>query len=172
MVNENKNENKFDINNEINHLEQNDVGILLRSEKIIQIFNSLKADSAESVWEKKYEKLIEIGKSWPGLNEESKTDENKIKGCQSQVWIKAELKGDKVLFYADSDALIVKGLVAIVVQVFSNSTPDEIIQFEPVFLKEIGFDTGLSPSRANGVYSMIKQIKYYGTAFKYLLSKT
>lgn len=123
-------------------------------------------------WEKRYEKIIELGKKWPGIADEFKTEDLKVKGCQSQVWIKAELTSDgKVKFVGDSDALLVKGLVALVLFVYSDESPDVILKIEPIFLKEIGFDSGLSPSRANGLYSMIKQIKYYATAFQYLLSR-
>ncbi len=123
-------------------------------------------------WEKRYEKIIELGKKWPGIADEFKTEDLKVKGCQSQVWIKAELTSDgKVKFVGDSDALLVKGLVALVLFVYSDESPDMILKIEPNFLKEIGFDSGLSPSRANGLYSMIKQIKYYATAFQYLLSR-
>ena len=123
-------------------------------------------------WEKKYEKIIELGKKWPGLEPELKIEDLKVKGCQSQVWIKADLTADKkIIFRGDSDALLVKGLVALVLTVYSNETPETILKMEPVFLKEIGFDSGLSPSRSNGLYAMIKQIKYYATAFQYLLSK-
>lgn len=128
--------------------------------------------SISTDWETKYEKIIEYGKKWPGLDENLKTEDLKVKGCQSQVWIKAELSADKkVVFKGDSDAVIVKGLVAIVLTVYSGESPDIILKTEPLFLKEIGFDSGLSPSRTNGLYSMIKQIKYYATAFQYLLSK-
>jgi cysteine desulfuration protein SufE len=128
--------------------------------------------SISTDWETKYEKIIEYGKKWPGLDENLKTEDLKVKGCQSQVWIKAELSADKkVVFKGDSDAVIVKGLVAIVLTVYSGESPDTILKTEPLFLKEIGFDSGLSPSRTNGLYSMIKQIKYYATAFQYLLSK-
>lgn len=128
--------------------------------------------SISTDWETKYEKIIEYGKKWPGLDEGLKTEDLKVKGCQSQVWIKAELSTDKkVVFKGDSDAVIVKGLVAIVLTVYSGESPDTILKTEPLFLKEIGFDSGLSPSRTNGLYSMIKQIKYYATAFQYLLSK-
>ncbi len=135
--------------------------------------NSVKKDfSIDTDWEKKYETIIEYGKKWPGLPDEQKVEDLKVKGCQSQVWIKAELSPDKkIIFTGDSDALIVKGLVAIVLSVYSNESPDVILKNEPLFLKEIGFDSGLSPSRSNGLYSMIKQIKYYATAFQYLLSK-
>ncbi len=123
-------------------------------------------------WEKKYEKIIELGKQWPGLTDAEKVEDLKVKGCQSQVWIKAELSPEKkIIFKGDSDALLVKGLVALALTIYSNETPDTILKTEPNFLKEIGFDSGLSPSRSNGLYSMIKQIKYYATAFQYLLSK-
>ncbi len=123
-------------------------------------------------WEKKYEKIIELGKKWPGMEEALKIDDLKVKGCQSQVWIKADLTADKkIVFRGDSDAILVKGLVALVLTVYSGETPETILKAEPVFLKEIGFDSGLSPSRSNGLFSMIKQIKYYATAFQYLLSK-
>lgn len=127
---------------------------------------------AQVDWETKYEKIIEYGKKWPGLPDELKIEDLKVKGCQSQVWIKAEPGPDKtILLRGDSDALIVKGLVAIVLTVYSGETPETILKTEATFLKEIGFDSGLSPSRSNGLYSMIKQIKYYATAFQYLLSK-
>ena len=133
--------------------------------------NMVKKFSHITDWEQKYEKLIELGKAWPGLPEEFKTEDLKVKGCQSQVWIKAELKDGKAFFQGDSDAIIVKGLVALVLSVYSNNTPEEIMKYDSGFLKEIGLDSGLSPSRTNGLYSMIKQIKYYATAFSYLLSK-
>lgn len=123
-------------------------------------------------WEKKYEKLIEFSKQWPALEESFKTDEYKIKGCQSQVWLKADFTADKTIkFSGDSDALIVKGILAMVLKVYSDETPKTILKTEPTFIKEIGFDSGLSPSRSNGLYAMIRQIKYYATAFQYLLSK-
>ncbi len=123
-------------------------------------------------WEQKYEKIIELGKKWPGLEDSLKSEDLKVKGCQSQVWISAELTADKkVNFKGDSDAILVKGLVAMVLEIYSNETPQTILATDIGFLKDMGFDTGLSPSRSNGLYSMIKQIKYYGTAFQYLLSK-
>jgi cysteine desulfuration protein SufE len=133
--------------------------------------NSIVSDfnQAES-WENKYEKLISYGKKWPGLSDIEKIDDLKVKGCQSQVWIKAQLKGKRIHFYGDSDAILVKGLVALVLTVYNDAEPSEILNHDPTFLKEIGLDSGLSPSRSNGLYSMIKQVKYYATAFQYLLS--
>jgi cysteine desulfuration protein SufE len=136
----------------------------IKIQKIIQDFKAC------SDWEKKYEKLIQIGKQYQGLPDSEKSEDLKIKGCQSQVWIKAELVGDRVRFQADSDAILVKGLVALVLNIYSDETPDDILNTEPSFLKDIGLDVGLSPSRSNGVYSMVKQVKYYATAYQYLLS--
>ncbi len=135
--------------------------------------NRLKSDfSSLKNWEEKYQKLIDLGKKWPGVPEDLKIEDLKVKGCQSQVWIKAELTTDKkIKFIGDSDALLVKGLVAMVLAIYSDETPDTILATDATFLKEMGFDSGLSPSRSNGLFSMIKQVKYYATAFQYLLSK-
>ncbi len=121
-------------------------------------------------WESKYEKLILYGKKINSLSDAEKSEDLKVKGCQSQVWIKAELRDGRVYFLGDSDALLVKGLVALVLNIYSGETPQDILSQEPTFLKEIGLDVGLSPSRSNGLYSMIKQVKYYATAYQYLLS--
>lgn len=132
----------------------------------------IKKDFLHAEWELKYEKIIEYGKVLTPLADEYRTEDLKVKGCQSQVWIRAYLdEQKKIVFEGDSDALIVRGLVAIVLKVYSGESPETILKTEPVFLREIGFETGLSPSRSNGLYSMIKQIKYYATAFQYLLSK-
>jgi cysteine desulfuration protein SufE len=117
-------------------------------------------------WEARYKHLIELGKKMPPMNEEFKTEDNKVKGCQSQVWLHAELIGDKVHFSADSDASIVKGIVALLVYVYSDSTPDEILMTKPTFLEDIGLREHLSMSRANGLTSMVKQISFYAMAFK------
>lgn len=141
-----------------------------KAQKIIQEFSQLKTIfGQETEWELKYEKIIELGKKWPGLPEEFKIDDLKVKGCQSQVWLKAELQTDgKVRYRGDSDAILVRGLVALVLTVYDNETPEDILAFEPLFLKEIGLDTGLSPSRSNGLFSMIKQVKYYAFGFNFL----
>lgn len=141
----------------------------MRIEEKIEL---IKKDFMQDDWEAKYEKIIDYGKKLTPLSDEYKTDDLKVKGCQSQVWIRAQLNDkNEVLFEGDSDALIVRGLVAIVLKVYSGEKPESILKTEPLFLREIGFETGLSPSRSNGLYSMVKQIKYYATAFQYLLSK-
>lgn len=123
-------------------------------------------------WEDRYQLLIKKGKALDALPDDEKTDDLKVKGCQSQVWLKARLndKGE-VEFRGDSDALIVRGLVAILLEVYSGEKPQVILETEPDFVKEIGLDTHLSPSRANGLFSMIKQIKYYAMAFQALESQ-
>ena len=141
--------------------------------QINEKINKLKSEfDSLKTWEEKYEKLIQIGKNWPGMPDSLKNEDLKVKGCQSQVWIKAELAKDKkIIFTGDSDALLVKGLVALVLTVYSEESPETILKNDASFLKEIGFESGLSPSRSNGLYSMVKQVKYYATAFQYLLSK-
>lgn len=120
-------------------------------------------------WEDRYQLLIKKGKALDALPDTEKSEDLKVKGCQSQVWLKAHLndQGD-VEFRGDSDALIVRGLVAILLEVYSHEKPQVILETEPNFVKEIGLDTHLSPSRANGLFSMIKQIKYYAMAFQAL----
>ncbi|MFZ5553146.1 MAG: SufE family protein [Bacteroidota bacterium] len=118
-------------------------------------------------WDSKYEYLIELGKELPRIDEKFKTDEFKIKGCQSQVWLFAEMKEDgKIYFTADSDALITKGIIALLVRVISGATPGEIIDCNMDFINKIGLHQHLSPTRSNGLVSMIKQIKLYALALK------
>jgi cysteine desulfuration protein SufE len=119
-----------------------------------------------SDWEDRYKHLITLGKNLPPMDESQKTESNKIKGCQSQVWLHAELSGDKIIFSADSDASIVKGIIALLVQVYSGCSPDEILSIKPTFLEEIGLKEHLSMSRANGLTAMVKQISFYAMAFK------
>jgi cysteine desulfuration protein SufE len=120
-------------------------------------------------WEDKYKKIIEMGKSLKPLDESKKTEDNKIKGCQSQVWLVASPTVDhKIQFQADSDALIVKGLVSILVSIYSHSSPDEILANPPTFLKDLGFESHLSPSRANGLHAMVKQMQFYAIAYRQL----
>ncbi len=117
-------------------------------------------------WMEKYEYIIELGKSIPLIDPKFKTDDNLIKGCQSKVWMHAEIKNNNVLFYADSDAIITKGIIAILIRVFSNQNPKNILESDTKFIDEIGLKEHLSPTRANGLVSMIKQIKIYALAFK------
>lgn len=117
-------------------------------------------------WESRYKHLIEIGKRLSSMDESLKTESNKIKGCQSQVWLYAEFRDGLIYFTADSDASIVKGIIALLVNVYSGSTPDEILTTKPQFLEDLGLREHLSMSRANGLTSMLKQISFYAMAFK------
>lgn len=141
--------------------------MILGEKMINQRIEKLKNDFKNfGEWEARYKYLIEFGKKMPPMKEEFKTEENKVKGCQSQVWLHADLIGDKIHFSADSDASIVKGIVALLVYVYSDSTPEEILMTRPVFLEEIGLREHLSMSRANGLTSMVKQISFYAMAYK------
>jgi cysteine desulfuration protein SufE len=117
-------------------------------------------------WIQRYEYMIELGKSLPLIDDQYKTEDNIIKGCQSKVWVHAEMKNDKVVFTADSDAIITKGIIAILIRVFSNQHPKDIIEADSNFIDEIGLKEHLSPTRANGLVSMIKQIKMYALAYQ------
>ena len=119
-------------------------------------------------WEDKYKRIIELGRELPAINELYKTEKYKLSGCQSQVWINAKLEGDKIFFEADSDAAIVKGLIALLIKVYSGHAPDEILSSPPEFVKKIGIDNHLSPTRKNGLGAMMKQIQMYAVAFKAL----
>jgi len=134
-------------------------------EDIIEEFNMFED------WMERYEYMIELGKSLPLIAEQYKTDDNIIKGCQSKVWLHAEMINDKVIFTADSDAIITKGIIAILVRVFSNQTPQAIIDADTNFIDEIGLKEHLSPTRANGLVSMIKQLKLYAIAYQTQKSK-
>ena len=113
----------------------------------------------------KYEYLIELGKSVPKINEENKKEENIIKGCQSKVWLHAEKQDGLVRFYADSDAIITKGIISLLIRTFSNQKPEDIMNASLDFIDEIGLRQHLSPNRANGLNNMIKKIKFYAIAF-------
>jgi cysteine desulfuration protein SufE len=117
-------------------------------------------------WMQRYEYMIDLGKSLPLIDEKLKTEDRLIKGCQSKVWLQAELKDDKVIFTADSDAIITKGIIAILIRVFSNQTPEAILNANTDFIDEIGLKEHLSPTRANGLVSMIKQLKLYAVAYQ------
>lgn len=117
-------------------------------------------------WEERYQYMIDLGKSLPLIKEDFKVDENLIKGCQSKVWVHADLEGDKIAFTADSDAIITKGIIAILLRVFTNQKPQDIIEASTDFIDEIGLKEHLSPTRANGLVSMIKQLKLYAIAYQ------
>lgn len=119
-----------------------------------------------SSWEDRYAHIIKLGKSLPELPEEHRLESNKIRGCQSQVWLFPELVEGKIFFHADSDASIVKGIISLLIEVYSNATPDEILSLRPDWLDEIGLRQHLSMSRANGLSSMLKQISMYAIAMQ------
>lgn len=123
-----------------------------RKQKLIEDWSGLTG------WEDRYKKLIEMGKALPAMPEELKTEESKVRGCQSQVWIHSDRKDGKIYYQGDSDAILVKGLVALVLSIYSGATPQDILKTPPDFVKVLGFETNLSPSRTNGLYSMIKRI--------------
>ena len=117
-------------------------------------------------WLDRYQLLIDLGGDQEPLPEEYKTDNNLIEGCQSRVWLQADLVDGKVQFRAESDALIVKGIVSLLIKVYSGHTPDEILDSEPYFVEAIGLREHLSPTRSNGLVAMIKQMKLYALVFK------
>jgi cysteine desulfuration protein SufE len=117
-------------------------------------------------WEERYEYIIDMGKKLPPLEERYKTEENIIKGCQSRVWLVAREEDGKVFFKADSDAVIVKGLVSMLMRVLSGHTPDEIIAAKLAFIDRIGMKNHLAQTRSNGLAAMVKQMKNYALAFK------
>lgn len=117
-------------------------------------------------WMQRYEYIIELGKSLPLIEERYKTDDNLIKGCQSKVWVHAGLDDDKVVFTADSDAIITKGIIAILIRALSHQKPQDIIDADLSFVDEIGLKEHLSPTRANGLVNMIKQLKLYAVAYQ------
>jgi len=116
-------------------------------------------------WTQKYEYMIELSKTLDKMDDSLKNDENLIKGCQSKVWLNADYIDGKINFKADSEAIITKGIIAILLIVFNNKTPGEIISSDVSFIEKIGLKEHLSPNRANGLYSMIKQIKFYAIAY-------
>ncbi|MEN9928501.1 MAG: Cysteine desulfuration protein SufE [Bacteroidota bacterium] len=116
-------------------------------------------------WMERYEYIIDLGKSLPLIDAQYKTDDNLIHGCQSKVWVHAELKDDKIVYTADSDAILTKGIIAILIRSFSNQSPAAILEANTNFIDEIGLKEHLSPTRANGLVSMVKKIKMYALAF-------
>ncbi len=117
-------------------------------------------------WMQRYEYIIDLGKNLPLIKEEFKTEDNLIKGCQSKVWLKGEQHEDKIVFTADSDAILTKGIIAILIRTFSNQKASDILEADMNFIEDIGLKEHLSPTRANGLVSMIKQIKMYALAFQ------
>lgn len=117
-------------------------------------------------WMDRYALLIELGNSLEKLDDKHKAENNLIEGCQSRVWLQAEYRDGKVIFHAESDAVIVKGIIALLIKVLSGHTPDEIINADLYFIEKIGLKEHLSPTRSNGLLSMVKQMKFYAMAFK------
>ena len=117
-------------------------------------------------WMERYEYIIELGKSLPVISEQFKTEENSIKGCQSKVWVHAKQEEDKLFFTADSDAILTKGIIAILIRAFSNQSASAILEANTDFIDEIGLKEHLSPTRANGLVSMINKIKMYALAYQ------
>lgn len=136
------------------------MGIKEKQQELIDDFAFL------SDWEQKYEYIIDLGKELKGLPEEKKKEDILIKGCQSQVWLDAELRDGKIFFLADSDGILPKGIISLLVGVCSGHTAEEILAADFDFISKIGLQEFLSPSRANGLASMIKQIKFYAVAYQ------
>ncbi|GBD89760.1 cysteine desulfuration protein SufE [bacterium BMS3Abin04] len=141
------------------------MGILENQKELIENFKSMEN------WEDKYRLIIDMGKQLKDYPEEYRTDKYKINGCQSQVWFHTEFNEGKIYLQADSDAMIVKGLAAMLLKVYSGHCPSEILASPPKFLEEIGIAKHLSPTRSNGLNSMLKQIQMYAVAFKALEKK-
>ena len=117
-------------------------------------------------WDDKYEYIIDLGKKLPVLEDQYKKDENKVRGCQSTVWLVADYKDGRIYFKADSDAMIVKGLISMLIRVLSGQTPDDIVNAKLDFIREIGMMSHLAQTRSNGLLAMVKQMKNYALAFK------
>ena len=131
-----------------------------RQDQIIDEFNFFED------WSEKYQYLIDLGKNLPKFNDSDRIDSNLIKGCQSKVWLNSSFDNNIVIFEADSDAIISKGIISLLIRVFSGHTPEEIISADVDFIDKIGFNSHLSQTRANGLLSMIKQIKIYALAYQ------
>jgi len=129
-------------------------------EEIVEEFEML------GEWPEKYEYLMNIGKHLPRLPETAYNEDNKVRGCQSNVWMITKFEGGKIIFEGDSDALLVKGLAALLIRVFSGHSPDEILAANLDFLERIGLQEHLSATRGNGLLAMVKQIKFYALAYK------
>ena len=117
-------------------------------------------------WMQRYEFIIETGKSLPQIKDSNKSDDNLIRGCQSKVWLHADYSDGKMIYSADSDAILTKGIISLLLRVYNNKTPEEVLAAEPYFIDRIGLKEHLSPTRANGLLSMVKQIKLLALAHK------
>lgn len=138
----------------------------MENRPIIEIENEIVDEfSAFEDWMDKYEYIIELGKSVPVIDECQKTEANLIKGCQSRVWLSSEFRDGRIFFAADSDAIITKGIISLLVRVYNGRRPDEILSSDFSFVEKIGLKDNLSPTRANGLVSMIKQIQNYAVAY-------
>ncbi len=131
-----------------------------RKERLVQDFQSL------GDWEERYHKIIDMGRELPPMHEAHKIESNLVKGCQSQLWLSAELREGKITFHADSDAAISKGIVALLVNLYNGSAPREILHLDQSFIDELGLRQHLSMSRANGLASVLKQMHFYALAFE------
>ena len=140
-------------------MSQPKIGIEDTQNRIVREFNLFED------WTERYKHIIKLGSKLPPLDSSKKIDSNIVKGCQSQVWLHAELNDGRIVFEADSDAAITKGLVALMVRLYSHQTHTAILETEPTFITEIGMNEHLSPTRANGLASMVKQMKIYALAF-------
>ncbi len=129
-------------------------------EEIIEDFNLF------DDWMERYEFIIDNGKSLPKIEEVNKSDDNIIKGCQSKVWLHADYENGKLQFSADSDAILTKGIISLLLKVYNDQSPDDILGNDPYFIDEVGLKEHLSPTRANGLLSMVKQIKLFALAYK------
>jgi cysteine desulfuration protein SufE len=129
-------------------------------EEIIEDFNLF------DDWMERYEFIIDNGKSLTKIEEVNKSDDNIIKGCQSKVWLHADYVNGKVQFSADSDAILTKGIISLLLKVYNDQSPDDILGNDPYFIDEVGLKEHLSPTRANGLLSMVKQIKLFALAYK------
>ena len=127
--------------------------------------NLIKDFSFFEDWTQKYEYMIDLSKTLDKMDNKLKNDKNLIKGCQSKVWLHANFSNGKINFLADSEAIITRGIIAILLLIFNNKTPDQIIKSDLAFIEKIGLKEHLSPNRANGLFSMIKQIKFYAIAY-------
>ncbi len=135
------------------------------SEKINAIQDEIIEEFAFfSDWMERYEHIIDLGKNLPLIDKKYKTPDYLIKGCQSQVWLHADISNDGILFSADSDAVITKGIIALLIRVLSDQNPEDVANADLYFIDAIGLKEHLSPTRSNGLLSMIKQMKYYGLA--------